>query len=191
MKNSQTTVATIFIVIIAIAGIFYFSQKKSPTETADTIKTYTNASYGVTFSYPADYFLTEREVGNGERYHYVIMLVEDTEFNRDLIAGKILGTEGPIAITLDIYQNNLDLLSAEAWMKNNSESNFKLGNGSYDVGSAGGLQVVSYLWDGLYRGKTVAIANDSNVYAFTATYNADSDMTIKDLDALLGSVKIK
>ena len=190
MKNTQTTVATIFIVIIAIAGIFYFSSKKGPDEMKNTA-TYTNTSYGVSFEYPAHYFLTEREVGNGERHHYLVMLVEDTEFNRDLIAGKILGTEGPIAITLDIYQNNLDKLTAEMWMKNTSESNFKLGNGSYDVGIAGGLQVVSYLWDGLYRGKTVAIANDNNVYAFTATYNADSDMTIRDLDQLLGTVKIK
>jgi len=196
--KSGAIVSIVVVVVVVLVGVLYFTGALTPGPSAPlggepnfVSRTYSNSMSGLSFSYPSRYYLVEREVGNAERRHYQILLVDDTPQNRDLIAGKIPGTEGPIAVTVDIYQNNLDKMTTEEWVTGTNDSNYKLGSGATTSVNIGGLQGLSYTWDGLYQGQTVAVANSKNVYAFSATYNSLEDHTIKDLPLILTTVKIQ
>ncbi len=128
--------------------------------------------------YPQNYFVTEKEVGNGERRQHLIMLVEDIPGNRDLLEGKIVG-EGPTAITFDVFQNNFEKLSAVQWIKGNSNSNFKLSDGTYKKTTVAGAEAVSYTWDGLYRGDSTVFEHKQNIIMATVTYlESDDDIRV-------------
>ena len=92
------------------------------------------------------------------------------------------GGEGPTTINLDIYQNNLDNLSIERWIKETSNSNYKLGDGKLTSTSVDGLDALTYNWDGLYQGQTIVFAYKDNIYALSATHMTPNDQILKDFD---------
>lgn len=184
---------TLFIIAVIIlgslGGIGYYVSEYG---TFGGVKLYSSDTYGISFSYPKTYFLTEKmQPGSGERYHYTISLFEDTEFNRKLVAGEVPGTEGPVAITFDIYQNNLDKQSLLGWMNNSSASNFKLSDGKHSLIEVSGAEAVRYAWDGLYQGDTVAFLSGDNIIATSVTYNSPEDAIKKDFEKVLLSIKLK
>lgn len=184
----KTLVVFAIIIILALAGIGYFVSEYGGF---GGMKIYTSDTYGISFSYPKKYFLTEKlQPGSAERYHYVISLFEDTEFNRKLVAGEVLGTEGPVSISFDIYQNNLDKLTLLGWL-NTGNSNFKLGDGKHELTKVNGKEAVKYSWDGLYQGDTVAWLSGDNLIAGSVTYNSSDDVIRQDFEKILETVKLK
>lgn len=173
------------IAAVAIIGSI-FSFTKGPGDegrepSLNTRKSYSNDIYGINFEYPANYFLEEREVGTGERGHYQIMLTEDTEENRRLRQGEAtIAREGPTAITIDFYQNNIEKLELYKWLTETNQSNFKLSDGSYMSLTQSGKEAVSYTWDGLYTGDTVALLYKDNIVALSVTYLGPDDEIRKD-----------
>jgi hypothetical protein len=200
----------IVILVIAAAGLTYYvatfdlpSLNTTPTPTASpstsgvASKTYTNAAYGISFAYPQDYFVIEKDlptgqagVGNAQRKHFNIMVLEDNQTNRDLRDGKLQNTEAPPGITLDIYQNNLDKLPVLTWIKNNSNSNYKLSNEVITSSTVGGKEALGYTWDGLYRGDNVVFAHADNIVAITVTYNSSDERNKKEVVSLLASMQL-
>ncbi|MBM3272055.1 hypothetical protein FJY94_02095 [Candidatus Kaiserbacteria bacterium] len=151
---------------------------------ADSLR-YENSRYGISFTYLDAYALSEQDApGSGERLHHVITLTR----KEDLPLPE--NGEGPPAITIDIYQNDLDKLSTEQWIRNTSASNFKLGGGSLATTSISGMPALSYRWSGLYEGTTVVQARDVWVYAFTVTYLEMGADIIQDFVAIRDSVRI-
>lgn len=186
----KTLIFLVAVAALVAIALYFYDRVRTQTPT-EGMKTYHSEKYGLTFEYPERYYLEEREEGNGEREHHVIILTDDTEENRAVREGEAPGREGPIAITVDVYQNDLDMLTAEEWMKNNSRSNFKLSDGAYDTPVINNLSGVSYRWDGLYLGRTLAFANNKYVYAFTATYMNPNDFTLVDLAKIIVSTVIQ
>ncbi len=189
--NRLALMATI---VVIVAGILYYTgiltgSSPVPTRTTTSVATYASPDYGVSFSYPSRYFVAQRDMGTLERGHYNVSLFQDTSFNRDLVAGKVQGTEGPISLSVDIYQNNLDNLTPEQWMVERSESNYTLGRGTFVRESVGGVPGVAYTWSGLYNGRTVVVAKGEYLYSFTATYDSLTDITLADFPMLLQSVE--
>ncbi|MFM2357970.1 MAG: hypothetical protein RJA61_707 [Candidatus Parcubacteria bacterium] len=186
----KTLITLALIVAGTLAGIGYYVTEYGDLE---GLKTYSSDTYGISFKYPKTYFLTEKlQVGSGERYHYTVMLVEDTEFNRKLLAGEIKEpTEGPVAITFDVYQNNLDKQSLLGWMNNSSASNFKLSDGTHSLVTVSGKEAVKYTWDGLYQGDTIAFLSGDNIIASSVTYMAPEDQIRKDFEEVLKTVRVK
>lgn len=181
-------IITIFIIgSLALVG-YYVSEYG----TFDGIKLYSSDKYGISFSYPKKYFLIEKlQSISNDRYHYAISLFEDTEFNRKLVTGEVVGTEGPVSITFDIYQNNLDKKSLLGWMNNSNVSNFKLGDGKHSLIEISGKEAVRYTWDGLYNGETVAFISGDNIVAMSVTYDSSEDDIKKDFEKVLLSIKFK
>jgi len=153
-------------------------------------KEYSSTIFGMTFKYPSYYFLEEKNTGTSQRPRTTIILTEDTEENRLVREDLSPGREGPVAITIDIHQNDIDNLSAEAWVRSSNDSNFKLSNGLLSSVTIAGRQAVSYAWSGLYEADNVVVASNDNLYSLAVTYLTPSDQIRRDFHNLLTSISL-
>lgn len=154
---------------------------------APTTQTYDSAEFGLKFTYPDSYVLTEREEGTGERSRHSILLM-------DKIAAANIpeGGEGPTAITIDIFDNSIDKLPLETWIKNTSASNYKQSIDEVLMQTElGGQSGLSYVWDGLYRGESTVIARGDDILMFTVTWMDSIDPIRADFSALVDSVELR
>ncbi|GEM_PF-881252 len=149
------------------------------------VNVYQNEQFGLSFSYPDRYVVTEKEVGDAHRRHYSIVLIEKVNIK----VSK--NGEGPTAITVDMYQNNLDKQSIVSWLKNSNESNFKLSDGKYASTTVDGGEAIHYKRSGLYEGETVALDYEDSILAFSVTYLTLEDRIRKDFEEVLKSVKFE
>jgi len=177
----------VVILALLITGAFFYGGNlmNPPAPQIAENNLYANGVYGISFQYPAGYVLTEREVGNAERGHYNITIVREED------ATPPENGEGPTAITIDIYQNNIDNQTLIDWLTNTNASNFKLGDGAYASTTVNGTEAVSYRWSGLYEGETTAFLHDGNIIAVSVTYFTREDQIRADYYALLASLNLE
>ncbi len=155
-------------------------------ETPST-QTYDSAQYGLRFTYPDSYVLTERDEGSGERSHHIIILMDKVA-----AANIPVGGEGPTAITIDIFGNGIDTLPVETWIKNTSASNYKQSiDGVLTPSTVGGIGGLSYTWDGLYRGESAVIAHKELMLMLSVTSLESIDTIRSDFAALLSSLQLR
>jgi hypothetical protein len=182
------TIVWIVVLLVLGAGIYWIATTQKATApvvfTPTEKNTYNNSTYGIAFNYPKGYVLSEGEKGNAERMHYAIVLVQEAD------AVLPQNGEGPTAITIDIYQNNLDKLSLLDWLNGTAVSNFKLGDGTYSSTTVGGKEAVSYAWSGLYEGETTAFLHKDNIVAVSVTRLTPEDTILTDYQELLSSVQL-
>lgn len=179
---------TVFVLVIGV-GVYFaasFLRTNNPAVVGTPIEkvTYHNSVYGISFSYPKGYVLSEGERGNAERAHYAIVLIAETD------AAPPVNGEGPTAITIDIYQNNLDKQSLLGWLKGTAVSNFKLGDGTYVTTTVQGKEAVAYRWSGLYEGETTAFLHKENVIAASVTWLTPEDKIVANYRELISSVRL-
>ncbi len=142
----------------------------------ETEKRYTNDQYGFSFIYPTSYFLEERRETEEGNTHLALVLTEDTEENRLVREGKTPAREGPVAIVIDVYDlSKSSAPSLMEWLKDTPASNFHLSDGTFANVTLSGTPAVSYEWDGLYRGRTIAIAREGVILSLTETFTGASD----------------
>jgi hypothetical protein len=187
----------ILLAALIVIGAFYLAGKtKEPARVPavkeiPSVKEYSSDQFKISFKYPAYYFLEEEDVDVSHRLHHRITLTEDTQENKAIREGSLVGGEGPISITIDIYQNNLDKQSAEYFIKNTSESNYKLGNGDLASTTKGTLFGIEYAWSGLYEGKSMVVSKNSFIYMFSVTRLGQSDRILADFEGILQTAAIE
>ncbi|MBX4210702.1 hypothetical protein KW783_01895 [Candidatus Parcubacteria bacterium] len=182
--------ALIFVVLIAILGFMLYKSRHITDQGAMVeTKKYINQSFGISFDYPKDYILNERNVGVSG-VHHAILLVEDNQTNRDILSGKIKDTEGPPAITIDVYQNAAKENSVIDWVKTTLESNYNLSGATYSSTTVAGQPAVQYEWDGLYQGKSLVFSYKGNIIMVSATFIEHGDRTEKDFMSILKSIRM-
>ncbi len=196
-EQSGLRVVAIIVVLAVIGAAAYImarpvSEKPSIGEDQDPrerMMSYIGASeYDVDFLYPDSYTLVEHDVGNqAERAHHTVSLVLNDDYAR-------MGTdsEGPTAITIDIFGNAQDSRGLEQWIRNTSISNFKLSKDQVlSTSTVAGLDALSYTWDGLYSGDSTVVRSGSRIYMFSVTY-MDTAAPIRDHYAkLVKSVRFR
>jgi hypothetical protein len=128
--------------------------------------------------------LAESEAGNAERAHHSISITKATN-----VPAPTAG-EGPVSVTIDIYQNDLDRLSLIAWITNTSESNFKLGPGVMASTTVAGVEAASYTWSGLYEGESTVFLHGTNVVSVSGTHMDATDEMRDVYRSVLASVSI-
>ncbi len=170
--------------IAALLGVLYFL----PATKATGLKQYSSSTYGFSFSYPANYFIVESESASGERNQHSIVLLEDTQANRDLLANPQSATEAPPTITISLYQNNIDPYTNDGFIHNTNFSNFKLSDGNLLEVTVGGEKAQRYSATGLYENDNVVVARSNYVYMFTGFYSGVQDAIRADFNALVDSV---
>lgn len=185
------------LIVLAVIGSGIYLMMKPGTDTAvigenvpdgPTLSAYENATYGLRFSYPDTYVVTERdEPGSALRMHHSITLMDKTA-----AANIPEGGEGPTTITIDIFGNGIDKQSVDQWIKNTSISNFKLSpDQMLATTTVDGVSARSYTWDGLYRGESTVLSKGDNIYMFSVTYMDTLDHIRDDFAALLSAVKFE
>lgn len=190
-------VVSILVILVLAVGVYLIGKgaqmpQEAPIE-EEMIEpgVYTSDAREISFVYPSNYFVVEHDLSTGERERYAIMLIEDTPGNRALVAGEVEGAEGPTAITIDIFQNNLDNYDADLFIENVSESNFKLATSDTFGTTVGGELGIGYSWSGLYEGTSVVVARPDWVYMFSVTHLTPNDEIIGEFQELLQTISFK
>jgi hypothetical protein len=179
MKILKTSVVFILVFFLVVTIYLVLITKK------DGVLKYSNDEYGISFVYPKGYVLEERNFpGSDMRKHHGIVLTLEKD-----LPPPVQG-EGPVSINIDIYQNNLDSQTAEQWIRNSSESNFKLGDGKISTTTISGFPAFSYRWSGLYEGTTVVTSRPDWIYSFSVTYLEMGEEIIQDFVEVRKNVKI-
>lgn len=197
MKLSKLLFALIIVVFVALgayAVVAFRAQEAQPQYSGnaqdDNVASYSSSTLRLAFNYPDNYFLEEKDVSTPQRGRYAVILTEDTEENRLVREGKAPGREGPVAITVDVFQNNLEKTIAETWVRSTNDSNYKLSpDGMLTSATVGSKEGVLYSWDGLYGARSVVVADDNFVYMFTVTYLGAEDQIIEDFEQILKTVQ--
>lgn len=169
------------------AGAKLFTESIDPTASWNE---YNSEKFGLYFKYPAKYFLEEKELGDGHRGHFAIILTEDTEENRLVREGKSPGREGPVAITFDLYQSP-EGPTALAWVMGHSGSNFKLSDGQYSEITIAGKPAISYSWDGLYQADNIVVAHNDYIASIAVTYIFPDEAIRKDFHEMLAYIQFR
>ncbi|MBI4121214.1 MAG: hypothetical protein HY457_03090 [Parcubacteria group bacterium] len=184
----KLAVYIVVVVVLLIGGVFLVNERAVQREGGEGLagsKQYTNATYGISFSYPGAYVLSELDApGSAMRKHHVITLI-----HKDNLPLPVNG-EGPPAITIELYQNDLDKQTTEGWIRNTSASNFKLGEGRLSSTTVSGLPALSFRWSGLYLGTTIALAQPKWVYVLSVTYLEIGAPIVQDFVSVRDSVRI-
>lgn len=182
------------IVVLAKPGTDEPGQNNNGgTATTTQSRSYTNTTADFSFTYPATYFVTERTINTAQRGHWQVILAEDTEVNRQLLGGTYTGParEGPPTITFDIYQNNLDNQTVEQWIRNTSESNFKMGPMTLASTTVATAPALEFTWSGLYEGNTVVFAHNDHIIAAAVAYLTPNDPIRTDFRNILQSIRLQ
>ena len=172
------------IIVLALIGagaIFYGGSAFSPEPASPVVQTYSNDAYGMSFSYPVGYLLTE-ESGEGS-YHITLIREEDA-------VPVVAGGEGPTAITIDIYDLD-EGANAVDWMTSSPNSNFGLGPKTYEGRAVSGIDAAQYAWSGLYEGMTTALSHEGRVYAISVTYLSPTDAIRTAYEEVLDSFYLR
>jgi hypothetical protein len=190
---STKKIIAIIVLLIVLIGLVVFSRSRSATPVDETLKTYSSQTLGVSFEYPAHYYLEEKNTGSPQRNRMTLVLYEDTEENREVREGTAPPREGPTAITLDFFQlvENESYTPAD-WVRGISNSNYKLSpDGVITETSIAGREAVSYRWSGLYEGHSTVFMHDNNVVMASVTYITPEDEIISVFNNLMNSISLE
>lgn len=177
------------IVVLCLALIWFaFSRRETvpaPVQNTDNLSQYSSDAYGISFSYPSNYVLEEKDVApeNSQKYHQIILIDK-----KDL--PPPVNGEGPTAITMDLYENDINKYTAEDWARNSKQSNLKLGEGIIAHTTISELPAISFRWSGLYEGTTIVLSKPNLVYTFNVTYMEMGSQIIQDFVKIRDSIKI-
>lgn len=191
MNKVLTAIVMLIAAAILLATAATVLQRRSPasSETGQAgVVRYENAEYGIRFEYPEGLYLKEVEAGGSGRLQLALVLVEDTQENRDVLGGKVTEPrEGPPGITIDAYANP-DRLDAEAWVR--QDTNWTVATSSSTPAQVAGEEGVTFGWSGLYEGRSVVVAKGDRAYVLAVTWMDVDDRIVGDFGAILSSLEL-
>lgn len=193
--NTKTAIAVVVALVVVAGAAFFLMGNREPlgemapvvpAEQKASMKVYSNADLSLSFEYPSNLFLYERnDVGTEANPQTAVMLVEDTQENRDVLEGRSTEPrEGPTGISITVFENPQKLNAAD-WVTN--DTNWTVANSSATPVTVNGREGVSFTWSGLYEGRTVIVTTDTHAYAFSVTWMTPEDQIIRDFDMVLNS----
>lgn len=189
------TILAIVVLVVAIAGIGMLMPtektpvEETPTEQVVTMKTYTNERLGVSFEYPDIYVVTEKsgETGNPPRFDITVVNAKDYAE----MASSTTPREGPLSMTITVFENGAQKFSLWDWIKKSDTSNWNISDGSYASTTIAGVEAVAYAWEGLYHGDTIAFVSNGTAYTASVTAMEPTDAIRADFGRVLQSLVIK
>jgi len=179
----KTYIVGAIIILIGLGFLYFYPANKEQGDTS-----YSSSRYGLSFDYPANYFVALEQTFDGEREQHAIVLAEDTPAIRELFSNPNSATEGPPTITITIFQNNLDRYTLQSFVEGTNFSNFKLSDGNKTEVTVGGETAWRYRATGLYENENVVVVRPDYVYMITAFFNSPEDAILTDFDEILKTI---
>lgn len=179
--------------MILISGAFYYTLAPSTKVTGKaSMVSYEVKGSNISFEYPSNLFLYERKTALAKGEKSSLMLVENTQENINVLTGKDTSArEGPTAISLSVYENPKKVSAVEFIQKEDIHDTWNLSDKKIVESTVGTTKAYSYVWDGLYRGKTTVIAKGEYVYVFSVTFLTEDDQLLRDEQMILNSTVFK
>jgi hypothetical protein len=173
------------IVLTAALGLLYVQYGSTFLSNNTREVLYTAKEVKLTFTYPASLYLHRPPLNDNSKLSLV--LVENTPENLQVIRGSsTIPREGPTSIGIEVYENPKRLPLRELV---ESEETWKLSDKKTKDTLVGGVSATTFIWDGLYMGKTTVVSQGAYVYVFRVTYLSREDQLLQDEETLLKSVK--
>jgi hypothetical protein len=160
-----------------------------PVGSANSV--FEDSNLGFTFSYPVGrdgytLYETAPDAGAGTQLK-TLMLVHENE--RAMIENPPAYSEGPINITVNVFENSLKQFPL-SWAEANTQySNIQMVTGEVSETVIGGANALRYKVDGLYAFDVVVVAHGSLIYVFSASYHDTNSPTYRDFGSVLESVR--
>jgi hypothetical protein len=178
---TRKTLYLIGVIALILVGLYLiFASRTGEVESETNL--YSRAEYGITFEVPDGYRVMEMSYGASNR-HSIILSKAD-------ISTIPEGSEGPTAISFDIFTEPSSE-TIEGWVRDNNISNFNLNGGSFERVSVDDTSAISYNWDGLYRGRSIAFIHRDNVVIVSGTYLEEGDDVYLAFDRVVSSIRLR
>lgn len=203
-RNTLIIIAAAVLAAFVVGYISYTVHRNTPAEQTNnsnpyvdpdtgmnldiTTLTYSSDSYGITFNYPSNYTLAQKDVktdaSNKVLAHHAITLT--------LASAQVpTNGEGPTAITIDIYPNTKNVL-VQDWIKNTDASNYKLAvDPKLQEALIAGTNAYAYTWSGLYNGNSYVFAHKKNIIMASVTYMTTKDAILNDFTQIMSTLKLR
>ncbi len=190
MTKKKHNLAIFLVVAALIAGLWYMQNSSRKEGVIGSTLTATKAVVaGAELAYPSHYGVYEKANNLATRAVNTVVWYENTEQNKNFFAGGANApSEPPVTMSLEVYSNPEGLLAKD--LLGAGASYMFASNQSIPV-VVGGVQGSLFTWDGLYRGRSIALNSKGVLYIFSVTSITDNDATLKDFDLLLSSVVFK
>lgn len=182
----KNIIITFFAIVFIVAGIALLvdsnsadpvSMQATPTvSTKASMVPYSNIEYGVSFEYPSNLYLSEKEMSSSS-----------PQFSVALVESSSDAEASPVSIFVDVYMNKGDL-SAKDWIF--KETNWTTAGQSIKDVEVRGLTGVIYEYDGLYPGKAYVFTSKGRTYVLSVNWLSLDDQLIKDFDMIINSLSI-
>jgi hypothetical protein len=169
---------------VVIIVLFYTAlhTHHSPATTTQLIPYFTE-KYSLTFKYPETYSLQKvASKQKGVLELYVISSKDHGETPQ--------GGEGYPSITITIYDNSKANYDIVRWLKESSDANFNLSDGTFNKATVAGKEAVFYKHDGLYNNQVVAFIHNKTIIVISGAYLNLSDPIVTDFFTVVNTVKV-
>lgn len=175
-KNYLYAAGAVVVIAAVAIGLYAYGEFNVPK------RSYQSEKYGIGFSYPENYQLTEHDSTG----RHTIVLTD-----KDAAAATSTASEGPTAMIFDIFDNTKHE-GVEAWVRRNPASNYQLSpNGNLATAAQNGSEAVAYVWDGLYRGESYVFEHKDQIVMASVTMMSQDDQIKKDFERVLRSLVLK
>ena len=187
------------IVLVGIVCAFvYMVSNKNSTQLQQASKAQTSSQEAeitlhpivverASFGYPVGYERFDRPKITTTKTLGALVLYKGTEDNKNFFLGRPTAQkEPPTTITLDVYTNEKNLSVKELLKK---DSVYPIIQETIKPFVLDGKSGEYFEWDGLYRGRSVAVTYQGVTYIFSVTSLSLEDSILKDFEILLKTVR--
>lgn len=192
METKSHTIIKTLIALVVLGGFYFIGASYPPKQVQEkkqSMLSFTSPTGALSFEYPSGYYVFEKEVGTPTVPQTAIVLVEDTEENRAIIANVTEEVrEWPTMITIDAYPNQKGL-SPEVWAQ--QETTWKLSDKVLSPLMVGSIPAVRYTWSGLYEGISTVLTSNTHAYVGSVTWMTKEDQILKDYEMILSTLKFQ
>ncbi len=168
----KTTIIILAIIAPLLGSLFYAYSRTASLPATDGLSHYSSDAYGISFSYPSDYVLSEQDIATAQAgaktYHQITLI------NKKDLPVPANG-EGPTAITIAFNAPDMKAPPSGRPIATTTVS---------------GFTAVSSSWSGLYEGTTIVVARPAMTYTLSVTYMEMGADIVQDFVQVRDSVKI-
>lgn len=185
-KDKQIIVVLISILVLFLSFGSFFMVGRLDFSSQNN---YSNKKLGISFNLPQNYFIQEYSFSNS--MYSGFDLYEDTESNRLLLGGEIVG-ELPVSISCVAFENPEDI-SVDEWV-NSDEFKDLFFVQSVDLSEENIIPDISayeYDSDGLYASKNIVFKHSNGkIFNCRVNYITLQDKIIDDFQKFLTSIRL-